>query len=155
VKTGLFSQHEEFFAMRIPLELLAVLAFLSMSCLESTNPGSRDTAAYQLPGCIRGLDKGPDSCFSYRFQDVLVAEFCASGNCCPDSNRFLIGSVIEHDTIVVIIADTAAHLCRCNCTYRLHVELADLPLSSYLFICRREDYSSQAILYSERVYREN
>jgi hypothetical protein len=65
----------------------------------------------------------------------------------------MIHNEIHHDTIVVTIADTAAQLCRCNCRYVLHVEVGDLPLPSYLFLCRRNDYSSQFILYSERVFR--
>jgi hypothetical protein len=135
--------------------LVTSLALLSLSCLESTNPGTPDLLAYQVPGCGGGVGKvSADSCFSYRFRRALAVDFCASGNCCPDSNRFLIEAEVAHDTIFVTIADTAGQLCRCNCSYLLHVELYDLPLSSYVFVCRREDYSSRYILYCERIYRE-
>jgi hypothetical protein len=58
-----------------------------------------------------------------------------------------------NDTIRVIVADTAAHLCRCSCNYMLHAELYDLPLDGYTLICERQDYSSKAILYSTYVHR--
>ena len=134
--------------------LVASLALLPLACVESTNPGTANFLAYQVPRCGSGLGKvSADSCFSYRFGDVLIADFCASGNCCPDSNRFLIEAEVAHDTVFVTIADTARHLCRCTCSYLLHVELADLHLPSYVFVCQRQDYSSRYILYCERVYR--
>jgi len=94
-----------------------------------------------------------DSCFSYDFHDALVVEFCALANCCPDTNRFAIAHSVQNDSIVVTIADTARHLCRCICTYVLHVEFSDLQEDSYQFVCRREDYSSQIVPYSQRVFR--
>jgi hypothetical protein len=94
-----------------------------------------------------------DSCFSYRFDEALLVDLCATGNCCPDAERFSIKQDIQNDTIVVTIADTAAQLCRCLCCYLLHFEFHDLQYSSYMFVCRREDYSSRIIIYSLRVYR--
>jgi hypothetical protein len=67
----------------------------------------------------------------------------------------MINDEIRHDTILVTIADTAAQSCRCNCRYVLHVEFEGLLLPSYVFVCRREDYASQYILYTERVNRES
>jgi hypothetical protein len=135
--------------------LIACVALFPLSCAKSTEPAPVAFVAYQVSGCNQTPAKSShsDSCLSYRFHDALLVDFCASGNCCPDSQRFMIHNEIHHDTIVVTIADTAAQLCRCNCRYVLHVEVEDLPLPSYLFVCRRQDYSSQFILYSERVFR--
>jgi hypothetical protein len=140
----------------LKLSVLTYLALVSVSCVKSTEPGSPKMVAYQVPGCTGGLGKAAagDSCFSYRFENVLYVDFCAWGNCCPDSNRFAIESEVQHDTIFITVADTAAPLCRCMCIYVLHVELNDLPFPSYMFVCRRQDYSSRYIIYAERVFRK-
>ena len=135
--------------------VVTVLSGLMCACEKSTEPGSPDVVAFQVRGCQPGLGKetSTDSCFSYQFHDALLVDFCASANCCPDSNRFSFKHAISHDTIRVTIADTAAHLCRCVCTYILHMEFRDLLGDSYVFFCTRQDYSDQVVLYSERVHR--
>ena len=135
--------------------VLSVLAVFMLGCEGSTEPDAPDVVAFQVPGCGANLLKASatDSCFSYQFHDALIVDFCATANCCPDSNRFSFNQRISHDTIMVTIADTAAHLCRCICTYVLHMEFRDLPGDSYVFFCTREDYSSRIVFYSERVRR--
>jgi hypothetical protein len=145
------------------LVFLAVLAFIRFGCDifpgcgQSTEPASPPASptfvAYQVPGCASHLGEGEDSCFSYEFHDTLVVEFCATANCCPDSNRFSFNHRISSDSIIVTIADTAPQNCFCTCTYVLHVELSLLPENSYLFVCERRDYSSHILLYAQRVYR--
>lgn len=138
------------------LLFLAGLSLISLTCSKSTEPAAPGIVAFQAPGCqqvVGGLSS-PDSCFSYRYEDLLLVDFCATGNCCPDSNRFLIQCEIRQDTILVTIADTAANLCRCNCRYLLHVQLTELSLPSYQFVCVRKDESAGSVLYSERVYRK-
>ncbi len=141
-------RHQAFlFVLAIPLVLLA--------CKSSTEPVTPTFLAQQVPGCIAALGKGVavDSCFSYSFHDALVLDFCMSANCCPDSNRFAFRHSISHDTILVVASDTAAHNCRCNCSYLLHTELHSLERDEYLVLCAREDYSSQYIFYAVRVKR--
>jgi hypothetical protein len=134
---------------------ISALALLIPTCEESTDTHSPDVSAFQVPGCGGHLLKvtATDSCFSYQFQDALVVDFCASANCCPDSNRFSFRHRISQDTIMVTIADAAASLCRCICNYVLHMEFRDLPGDNYVFFCTREDYSDRVVIYSERVHR--
>ena len=140
--------------------LLAALAGARLvSCAEkSTNPGipGGQGPLYQVPGCASkplARTRVGDSCFSYTFGKDLNVDFCLSGNCCPDSNRFALRYEVRHDTLLVVAADTAAPLCRCNCSYVIHGTFSDLPLDKYLFLCTREDYSSRLVHYSEYVYR--
>jgi hypothetical protein len=140
--------------------ILAWSACTWMSCFhQSTNPESQQAQGliYQIRGCQTALAKNlaaNDSCFSYHFERTLRLDFCLSGNCCPDSNRFRLSYKIRSDTIFVAVADTAAQLCRCICIYMIHAEFDDLPMDHYLFYCTREDYSSQLVHYREHVYRK-
>jgi hypothetical protein len=141
------------------LVLLFIVATLIQSdCSKSVIPENDQTLIVQIPGCkSRLLVKGSqsvDSCFTYQFHDALIVDFCASANCCPDTNRFLIRHEMRSDTISVTIADTAAALCRCVCTYLLHAEFRDLSGDRYVFVCKRQDDSSKAILYSANVGRQ-
>jgi hypothetical protein len=147
---------EQMLHPRISLRLIAVFAVILSTCHKSTEPGSPGVVAYQVPGCASQLGKRvlSDSCFSYQFRDALLVDFCASANCCPDSNRFSITHRVSTDSIIVTIADTAAQLCRCNCPYVLHVEFHDLPKDSYLLVCERRDYSSHILLYAQPVHRQ-
>jgi hypothetical protein len=132
---------------------LCLTLLLVLSCNGTTEPIPPGVVARQAPGCqLRGAP-GLDSCLSYEFHDALTVDFCADGNCCPDSNRFAFTTAFLRDTIQITIADTAAQLCRCTCSYILHVTFTDLPGDEYLFLCRREDYAGQALLYSLRVRR--
>jgi len=131
------------------------LPLLILSCNISTEPADSTMVALQVGGCQHGLGKSisGDSCFTYQYHDALILDFCASGNCCPDSNRFSFTHRVSQDTIVVTVSDTAAHLCRCICTYLLHVEIYNLDRDEYILLCARDDYSSQYIMYSQRIRR--
>ncbi len=135
--------------------LIIVLMIMFCGCEKSVSPGKNTNFVTQTPGCLSTLHASatPESCFSYQFHDVLVVDFCASANCCPDRNRFSSQYAIRNDTIAVTIADTAAHLCRCTCTYNLHAEFSELTGNQYLFVVYRQDYSSRLVFYSERVFR--
>ena len=135
--------------------LIISVLIASWGCDKSVSPARNANSITQMPGCLSTLRASatPDSCFSYQFHDVLVVDFCATANCCPDINRFSTEYLIRNDTIAVTIADTAAHLCRCTCTYNLHAEYSELTGNQYLFVVYRQDYSSRLVFYSERVYR--
>lgn len=123
-----------------------------MACNNPTEPEIPAAILFQSQGCLpqSGLKAAASTCFSYRFDDILLVEFCAEGNCCPNTNRFTFSPEMREDTIFVTIADTAANLCRCTCTYMLHAGFSDLELDSYVFICKTENDS---LLYGERVQR--
>jgi len=150
--TGLFSLSSY---RKLILVSLTYLTVFLISCAKPTETISPNFVGYQVPGCNQttGTRTLSDSCFSYRFNGALLVDLCATGNCCPDAERFTIKHNFQNDTIVVTIADTAAQSCRCICRYLLHFEFGDLPYNSYMFICRREDYSSRVVIYSLRVYR--
>jgi hypothetical protein len=154
--------------MRRPYVILtveAVLAFVLSTCTlrregceESTEPSPPPpptSSGYQVPGPASQVDKDVDSCFSYEFPYFfpLKVDFCATGNCCPDSNRFSFNFRVTSDSVIVTIADTAAQKCFCTSTYVLHVEFRYLPNETYWFVCERRDYSPRTLLYAERVYR--
>lgn len=148
---------EEVTSMR---ELALVSSLLMMFCMipacndTGTNPENAQGSAklYQIEGCQRtGVEKSfpGDSCFSYMFTEDLTVDFCVSANCCPDSNRFALSYKISGDTIAAAIADTAANLCRCTCTYVIHAEFSRLRLDRYVLVCTYEGIT----VYKEGVYR--
>ncbi len=120
--------------------LISAVIFITCSNDTSTN-SSRDGIdfiAYQDGGCngSSSLKKTIiDSCFSYSFTDTLKIDFCVYGNCCPDSNRFVTTYKLNSDTINVTVVDTAEHLCRCICSYKIHIELSGLTSNQYFFYC--------------------
>jgi hypothetical protein len=135
------------------LVVIIALPLCLISCKGSTEPLIPRFVAQQVPGCSASLNKTVigDSCFSYQFHDALTMEFCMTGNCCPDSNRFSFRHSLIQDTILIVVSDTAAHLCRCTCNYLLRAEVNNLERDDYLVLCVREDYPSQYIFYSVRV----
>lgn len=130
--------------------LFLVINFTSCYSDSSTNYDENGISfiAYQAGSC-RGssaLEKPIiDSCFSYSFTNILKIDFCVSGNCCPDTNRFVITYELNSDTINVTVVDTAQHLCRCICNYKIHVEITGLSNNNYFFYCN----------YDEPEYKEN
>jgi len=76
-----------------------------------------------------------DSVFSYSFSDNLIMDFSSIGNCCPDSNRFVVGHEIRQDTIMITVADTAQNLCKCNCLYMIHTKVTGLLMNRYVVRC--------------------
>lgn len=139
--------------------LLILSALLLATCTDkSSGPGNLEPGASlrQIKGCfsLPSLTEFAytDSCFTYEFGDTLVIEFCLTGNCCPDSDRFTLVYEMKSDTIMVAATDTAQHLCHCICNYRIHAEFSNLQLNSYVFVCTRSDDSGK-LYYAEGVSR--
>ncbi len=124
------------------LLFLSLLIFIS-SCSNSTQTKIQEKQieffSNQIPGCF--LDSSlakvsnNDSCFDYIFTDTLKIDFCVSGNCCPDSQRFFSEIYIKSDTIFVSVVDTAENLCYCICKYKIHLEISGLSEDQYVFYC--------------------
>lgn len=68
---------------------------------------------------------------SYSFVDSLVIDYFIGANCCPDSNRFVLGYGINQDTIAIQIADTAQSVCKCVCFYDTHFAFSNLSSDHY------------------------
>ena len=90
--------------------------------------------AKSLPGARAAAVS--DSIFTYSFTQNLVLDFSATGNCCPDSNRFTVSQEVRGDTLLVTVVDTARNLCKCMCLYLIDVQWIDLPLNRYVVRCR-------------------
>lgn len=140
---------------RTILILVIVLGFVISCGKTGIEPGATTMVAKQVGGCGGALGKSAagDSCISYIFKDILQVDFCMAGNCCPDSDRFSFTHKVSQDTILIVVSDTAAHLCRCSCAYLLHAEVYNLDRNEYVLICARTDYSSRYIFYSQHIQR--
>ncbi|MEW6196745.1 MAG: hypothetical protein AB1521_16485 [Bacteroidota bacterium] len=139
--------------------LFSVVLVIFAGCSDSVTSDENSKASIkQVGGCTSAAfkkDAGQtDSCFSYEFHNDLKVQFCAPGNCCPDSNRFTGEYRISTDTIVVTIEDTAANLCKCMCNYNIRAELEGLLLNRYLFKVEKQDSSYRQTLYSEYIYKD-
>jgi len=135
--------------------LSIVILFLNIflkGCSDTTDPVESNNLFYQEPGCMNKTSLA-DSCFDYTFTDKLIVEFCVSGNCCPDSNRFIFQQVIIQDTINLTVTDIEERLCRCICNYILHSENTELPLNSYQYNIFLKESTGDTLIYSQRVYR--
>ena len=125
--------------------VLGIIVLLSFSCKEkSTGPTTQQPVLFSSRSskCLsQGFAKssGLDSVFTYSFTDTLLIDFSAIANCCPDSDRFEISQEIGTDTLIVSVADTALHLCRCVCPYMIEVEFVGLPNDHYVIRCRIGD----------------
>jgi hypothetical protein len=134
-----------------------ILAFLILSllaCSESTTKPKTESLVYQVGRCQHSAavaTLAEDSCFTATFTKNLLVDLCLVANCCPDTNRFALSTLINSDTILIVAADTAASLCRCLCDYRVRAEFHNLPLSQYLVLCSYKD----SIIYREIVTRED
>lgn len=142
-------------ALLLGIAGLACLSVISCS-QQPTNAEKEQTEVRavlsQIPGCRNHATAKAalkDSCFSYQFAQTLVVDFCVSANCCPDSGRFDLTYEIRNDTIDVAVADTAANLCRCVCTYVIHAEFTGLRRDRYVFCCHDGD----TVMYAEAVER--
>ena len=145
--------HTRLYTLRVLLLMAPVFG-----CAEkSTGPASTATVVFEVPGCRPSYPGAAlilvDSCFSYQFQDQLNVDFCVSGNCCPDSNRFSIDHMINADTITVTIADTAARLCRCMCRHWIHAEIHGLAADDYTFVVNQRDSLVLLPLYRVAIHR--
>jgi len=111
-----------------------------------------------VPGCksnqlLKSGDTFGDSYFTYSFTDKLIVDFCVSGNCCPDENRFRTSSNILGDSIIVTVADTAQNLCKYICNYIIHGEFEQLPKDRYFIKCILADEENKQIICTEKVKR--
>lgn len=141
--------------IKLNLALFAVISFIYFSsCSEDTptkpGDGKINFTAYQIAGCnshypIEKATQG-DTCFSYTFIDTLKVDFCVTGNCCPDSNRFVTSHNIIADTIFITVSDTAANLCQCDCNYIIHIEISGLPNNRYIFYCHYLDFEYNEVV---------
>lgn len=116
---------------------------IALGCKEKSTELSESGSpvfSYATSHCVgSGLPKtnvmSGDSIFTYSFHNDLRLDFSSYGNCCPDSNRFIVSSIIRHDTILIAVTDTSENLCRCLCLYMVHSELKGLPLNRYVVQC--------------------
>lgn len=141
------------------VSLFSICLGVFAGCNESVTSGENSKASIKQVGgstssALDKITKESDSCFSYYFHNDLIVDFCVSGNCCPDSNRFFSDYRISMDTITVTIADTAANLCKCICNYNIRAELEGLLLNRYLFKVEKQDSSYRQTLYSENIYKD-
>ena len=141
--------------------IYCVMLFFMISCSDkSTNYAGHEVRATlkQVGGCqshsLNNKISTEDSCFSYMFTEKLIVNFCMTGNCCPDSNRFSLSYKIKNDTIFVAAADTAANFCNCICNYIIQAEFDNLPSDRYIFYCTRSDRSDRAY-YCAEIFRND
>ncbi len=129
--------------IKIILSIIFLIELIHISsCSNEISTNTENEAinfiSYQVGACngSSSLEKVVrDSCFSYSFYDTLKIDFCVSGNCCPDTNRFVTTYKLNSDTINVTVVDTAGHLCKCICNYKIHIELSGLTNNHYFFYC--------------------
>ncbi len=133
---------------------LACLILSLFACSESTTKPKTESLVYQVGRCQHSASTAAlaeDSCFTATFTKDLLIDLCLVANCCPDTNRFALNTLISSDTILIVAADTAASLCHCLCNYKVRAEFHNLPLSQYLVLCSYND----SIIYREVVTRED
>jgi hypothetical protein len=129
-----------------------LITLYSFSCSNTTEPENKDKnfISYQIPGCNHNSALGKvsaiDSCFSYSFNDTLKVNFCVTGNCCPDSDRFTTEYKIKSDTIFVYVTDKAENNCDCMCNYTIHLELYNLEQNRYIFQCNYDNFNYNEIV---------
>ncbi|TFH66053.1 MAG: hypothetical protein E4G91_00170 [Candidatus Zixiibacteriota bacterium] len=134
--------------------ILACLILSLLACSESTTKPKTESLVYQVGRCQHSAGiaaLAEDSCFTATFTKNLLVDLCLVANCCPDTNRFALSTLINSDTILITVADTASSLCDCLCNYKVRAEFQNLPLLQYLVLCSYND----SIIYREIVMREN
>jgi hypothetical protein len=143
----------------IPCVLITFFFSLSgCNTVDSGNP--KDQLNYQVSKCLNHFSKtssiSADSCFTYSFSNSLIAEYCVSGNCCPDSNRFAFIQETGDDTLNIFVTDIEENQCHCICSYMLHSEFTGLQHNTYLLnIYLTSKQGEKTLLYSETVMRNN
>ncbi|MFB0515088.1 MAG: hypothetical protein ACETWG_00605 [Candidatus Neomarinimicrobiota bacterium] len=138
----------------IPVTILLAVILCEKSI--EPEPLSEEFLLYQVPGCQGNLQKSTfeDSCFNYQFEEDLILDFCVWGNCCPDSNRFVLFAEIRNDTLAITVLDTAGRGCWCLCNYTIHAEFSEPILDQYwVDIYADTDYDT--LTYLELVQRLN
>lgn len=144
--------------MKIIYVFLSFIFFLFFSCSEKgTNPEEGMIGFSFYSGkCGQDLQKKSgiqDSSFEYTFLDNLLIDLAVPGNCCPDSNRFIVSQNILNDTINISVEDTASNQCRCICNYHIYVQFNDLPENHYVVLCTLIGADNNNPLYIADVYR--
>ena len=116
--------------------IIILCLVFSFSCKDKStgpNTGAEVLFSGSSSKCLsNGLAKvaSVDSLF-YSFIDSLVIDYLIAGNCCPDSNRFVLGYGINQDTLAIQIADTAQSVCKCVCSYNTHFVFSNLTNDHY------------------------
>ena len=126
-------------------------------CKDEISSPEVEASIYQKGKCIgSGLAKSvADSCFNYSFSQKLSLEFCVTGNCCPDSARFITNYEIAHDTIKIFVKDIEQNLCRCVCKYLIHAEFSYLNLSSMVVNCYQIADGKSQLLYNRKISKSS
>ena len=133
------------------------IILIGYSCNDDPLTSDNNVILEQIAGCQNNkLNKSvsADSCFFYTFKTELNLQFCVSGNCCPDSNRYALSSKILKDTLEIAIKDTARNLCRCNCKYFINAQFQDLNSDRYIIKCVQEGFNDMKVLYLKEVNRD-
>jgi hypothetical protein len=133
------------------------ILLIGYSCTDDFLTSEYNAVLEQIAGCQNNkLNKSVsgDSCFFYTFRTDLELQFCVSGNCCPDSNRYTLSSKILRDTIEIAIKDTARNLCRCICKYFINARFKDLVGERFIIKCVQEESIYKKVLYLKEVNRE-
>jgi hypothetical protein len=133
---------EELMSRLFSFAALLCLLLSLLACSESSTKPKVESLVYQVGRCDHNMILGSsavDSCFAATFAQDLVVDFCLSANCCPDTSRFALMSVIRNDTIVIMATDTAQNLCHCLCEYTVRAEFHNPPLARYVVMCSYRD----------------
>lgn len=131
-------------------------AALIISCHDEIVKPEASGNIQQIGKCNnQGLNKTSAECFEYTFTDDLIIKFCVSGNCCPDSARFLSSYKIVENIITVSVKDIAPNLCKCNCNYTIQAKFTNLEYDSYTVYCIQEFESGSSPLYNKPVKKTN
>jgi hypothetical protein len=133
------------------------IILVGYSCNDDPLTSENNAILEQIAGCQNNkLNKSVsgDSCFFYTFETELNLQFCVSGNCCPDSNRYTLSSKILRDTIEIAIKDTARNLCKCICQYFIHACFQDLNSDRYIIKCVQGESIDKKVLYLKEVNRD-
>lgn len=137
--------------------LLAVLAaVVFLNCKDDIMQSEITANINQVGKCnSQGLNKSASECFEYSFTNDLLIKFCVSGNCCPDSARFVTSYKISGEVITISIKDIAPNLCKCICNYTIQANLLNVNLDSYTIVCLQETIEGTKELYNKKITRQN
>ena len=115
--------------------LLGAILLYCSSCKEkSTAPETTADivfSGYSTTCLSHGISKVSVDSLVYSFTDSLVIDYLIEANCCPNSNRFILGYGINLDTLTIQIADTGRSECNCVCSYNTHFVFSNLSDDHY------------------------